>query len=442
MKTILKTSLFTIIALSSLVISCKKEKPIHADLSALDRAVIINTPLDNWLDANYLTPYNIMVKYRWDAFEDDLSKDLVPPKEALVQPTMESVRDIWIKPFETVGGADFMKINSPKQFYLVGSPSYNEDGTITLGTAEGGKKITLFIINGFDRSKAANTQEMMHVIHHEFTHILNQKIAYDPAFKAVTQNGYTGNWNLITTATARTLGFITNYAQASPIEDFAEMTSIMLTTGKYKYDILVNAIAAAPRALLRAKEAYVVAYFKAAWSIDFYALQTQVATALDKNLPALPSVVGPGKTYTTFANAPATVNALAPQSTEFLALWNTSKATLTTLTQYQFIFGANNAVTLRFTYGTANADLDLTVATDASGLTKFTANATQGTGTNYTNYNTNKVALSGVVNYVLNNQFRFTYATTAPPGTAGFAGAIGAFYKSTDATSYMIGTLN
>ncbi|RKR81463.1 substrate import-associated zinc metallohydrolase lipoprotein [Mucilaginibacter gracilis] len=450
MKKIFKISLLAIIALGTLVTSCKKDETLNADLSALDRSVIINTALDNWLDANYLTPYNIQVKYRWDAYEDDLSKDLVPPKESQVQPTMEAVRDIWIKPYEAVGGATFMKINTPKQFYLVGSPSYNDDGTITLGTAEGGKKITLFVINNFTKSNAANTQEMMHVIHHEFTHILNQKIAYDPAFKLVTPNGYTGNWNLISTATARSTGFITAYAQASPIEDFAEMTSIMLTQGKYKYDAIVNALATSPKALLRQKEQYVVTYFKAAWNIDFYALQTQVSTALDNNASALNTVLGIGKAYTSFASTPLTTNALTPQSADFLTQWNTSKTALAaqgyTLASYSFLFGLGTVTTVRYTFtsgaNTYNGDADYNLTTDANGVSKFTLISPQPTGTTYGNYGVIKTATTAVTNYIINNTFKIDYAVTNPLGTKGLAGAIGTFYKSTDATSYMIGTLN
>lgn len=450
MKKIFKISSLALIAITALVTSCKKEESLHADLSALNRDKIVNTALDDWLDANYLVPYNIQVKYRWDAYEDDLSKDLVPPKESYVQPTMEAVRDIWIRPYEAIGGADFMKINTPKQFYLVGSPSYNDDGTITLGTAEGGKKITLFVINNFSKNNAANTQEMMHVIHHEFTHILNQKLAYDPAFKLVTPNGYTGNWNLVTTPTARTNGFITNYAQASPLEDFAEMTSIMLTQGKYKYDAIVNALAANPKALLRSKEQYVVTYFKVAWNIDFYALQAKVSAALDANAAPLNTMLGVGK-YTTFESSPLTASTFTPQSTEFLGLWNAAKTALAptyVLTKFQILFGNNNLATLRFFFTnsagttTYNGDVDYTLSTDANGVTKFNIVNPQPTTTTYSNYTVIKTQVAGIVNYIQNNGFKLDYAPTNPAGTRGLAGAYGAFYKSTDATSYMIGTFN
>jgi substrate import-associated zinc metallohydrolase lipoprotein len=450
MKKIFRWSLLMLIALTA-VTSCKKDETLHADLSALDSEKIINTPLDDWLDANYLKPYNIQIKYRWDPYEADLDKDLVPPKENLVQPTMEAVRDIWIRPYEKTGGQYFMVYNTPKQFYLVGSPSYNNDGTITLGTAEGGRKIVLYVINGFAKSNISNLSEMMHVIHHEYTHILNQKIPYAPAFELVTKADYTANWNIPNLATARSLGFITQYSRSTPIEDFAEMTSMMLTMSKPKFDFIANNLPTDPQTKLRKKEQYVVDYFKTAWSIDYYALQTEVANAINTTTGASPTLtasLGTGKTYTSFTSVPLS----EVQSTEFLGLWNTAKgligaqATPYILTQYQLLFGAGNLVTVRFFFTNAlgtttyNGDVDYTFTTDpTTGFSKFTLVSPQPAGTTYSNYGVVKTSLTGVTNYIQNNLFRVTYPTKA---IYGMAANVGYFYKSTDANSYLIGTLN
>jgi substrate import-associated zinc metallohydrolase lipoprotein len=445
MKNIIKTVLLALLTLS-VVTSCKKEGTLNANLNALDKNVIPATALDSWLTTNYLDPYNIEVKYRWDRYEVDFDKDLVPPKESQVQPAMETVRDIWIRPYEKVGGADFMKIHTPKQFYLVGSPSYNGDGTITLGTAEGGKKIVLFIINNFSKTNTAITSEMIHVIEHEFTHILNQNSAFAPAFGLVTPNDYTANWNLSTAAEAKSLGFISTYSRSSAIEDFAEMTSLMLTMGKGQYNNYVAGMTTDAATKIRKKEQYVVEYFKTAFNIDFYALQAEVSAAMDNQAPALSTALGTGKTYTTFTASPSTQT---PQSTEFLGLWNTAKASITAqglnLTQYQFIFGANNLVTLRYTItqtvGTTTtpyaADIIYNMAIDAGGVAKFTVAATP-TG----NYATFASSFTGINSYITGNQFKIDYAPNFVAGTKGLPGAFGAFYKTTNLNSYMIGTLN
>jgi substrate import-associated zinc metallohydrolase lipoprotein len=446
MKNIIKSSFLALFTLILVVSACKKEAPIHANLDALDRNTIPATALDTWLIDNFLTPYNIDIKYRWDKYEVDFDKDLVPPKESQVQPAMETVRDIWIKPYETIGGANFMKINTPKQFYLVGSPSYNGDGTITLGTAEGGKKIVLFIINNFTKSNTAAVTEMIHVIEHEFTHILNQKIPYAPAFNSVTKADYTANWNIFNAADAKALGFISQYSRANPLDDFAEMTSLMLTMGNRQYNAYVAGMTADASTKIRKKEQYVVEYFKTAFNIDFYALQTEVTAAIDRNAPALNTVLGTGKTYTTFTANPSTQT---PQSTEFLGLWNTAKASITAqglnLTQYQFIFSANNLVTLRYTFtqtiGTTTttyaADIIYNMVVDANGIANFTVAATP-TG----NYASLASSFAGINSYITGNQFKIDYAPNFIAGTKGLPGAFGAFYKTTNLNSYMIGTLN
>ena len=448
MKKIFKISLMALFTLG-VITSCKKEAPVNADLSALDRKTVTATALDNWLNTNFLTPYNIEIKYRWDPYEVDFDKTLVPPKESQVQPAMETVRDIWIKPYEKVGGADFMKINTPKQFYLVGSPSYNGDGTITLGTAEGGKKIVLFIINDFTKSNTAAVTEMIHVIEHEFTHILNQKIPYNPLFNTVTKADYTANWNIFTAADAKALGFISQYSRSNPLDDFAEMTSLMLTMGNSGYNAYVAGMTTAAAAKIRLKEQYVVDYFKTAYNIDFYALQREVTAAIDANAPALSTVLGTGKTYTTFTSNPLTPTP-TPQSTEYTNLYNTAKAGLTasglTLGQYTLTFGPNNIVTQRFAFlqGTTafNADIEYGYSIDASGVITFTTIAQSSTAGTFANYNSLRSAFSGLNTYMIANKFKVDYATNVAPGTKGLPGALGAFYKITDTNSYMIGTLN
>src|SRR5687768_368416 len=98
------------------------------------------TALDTWLSTNFTHPYNIEVKYRWDASELDLYKAVVPPKVTKVQDVMEVVKSVWIDTYAEIAGDNFIKQYCPKQFVLVGSASYNFDGSITLGTAEGGRK--------------------------------------------------------------------------------------------------------------------------------------------------------------------------------------------------------------------------------------------------------------------------------------------------------------
>jgi substrate import-associated zinc metallohydrolase lipoprotein len=207
---------------------------------------------------------------------------LVPVKEDKVIPVMKVVKDTWIEPYVQKAGEAFVKEHAPKQFVLVGSAKYNDDGTIVLGEAESGRKVTLFVVNDFNRLNVPAVKQMLHTIHHEFAHILHQTILYPREYKQVTPSGYTASWYNTNDETARALGFITPYARASSDEDFVEMISMMLVEGRTGYEAILSKVPEEGRALLRKKEAFVVAYFKQSWNIDFYSLQTATQEAITK----------------------------------------------------------------------------------------------------------------------------------------------------------------
>lgn len=242
--------------------------------------------LDTWLVNNFTQPFNIEVKYRWDASEADLYRTLTPPKVSQVQPLMEVVKDVWIDPYNTLAGPSFIKAYCPKQFLLIGSARYNIDGTFTLGTAEGGRKVVLYVVNDFVPEDRTALKTMLHIVHHEFGHILNQKVSYPSSFREITAGGYTADWRFSSIAQARANGFITSYAMASPDEDFVEMVATMLIEGEQGYEAILSCETNAnSRAILRKKEQLVVQYYKESFNIDFYALQAAVQEAIDEIAP-------------------------------------------------------------------------------------------------------------------------------------------------------------
>jgi substrate import-associated zinc metallohydrolase lipoprotein len=244
------------------------------------------TELDNWLLNNFTQPFNIEVKYRWDASEADLYRTLVPPKVTQVQPLMEVVKSVWIDPYDQLAGGSFIKTYCPKQFLLIGSARYNIDGTFTLGTAEGGRKVVLYVVNDFVPEERSALKSMLHIVHHEFGHILNQKIPYPSSFREISGGAYTGDWRFSSIAQARANGFITNYAMASPDEDFVEMVAVMLMEGKEGYQAILDCQTNANSlAIIRKKEQLVVQYYKESFNIDFYALQDAVQEAINTIAP-------------------------------------------------------------------------------------------------------------------------------------------------------------
>jgi substrate import-associated zinc metallohydrolase lipoprotein len=287
---------------SILFFSCKKEDPLTVDnISGLGGDTWVPTSIDKWLYDTLVVPYNIATKYKWDQFELDLNKTIVPPKEEKVIPVMRSIKKVWMEPYILQAGELFFKRYSPKLFVLAGSANWNMDGSITLGTAEGGRKIVLYLLNDFKNKSMPGyvpadsviPKQMYHVIHHEFAHILDQNIRRPVSFDEVTKGFYTADWINTNDEAARQDGFVTAYALSSPAEDFAEMISIMLIEGKPGFDAIVNSItgtsirgttAAEAQAKLRQKESIVINYYKQAWNVDFYTLQLRVRNAIVNEL--------------------------------------------------------------------------------------------------------------------------------------------------------------
>lgn len=284
-----------------LSVACKKSEHLGSvdDIPGLGGDTWTKGPIDNWIYTNLTKPFNISVKYKWDQFELELNKNLVPPKEEKIVPVMEAVKKVWIDTYIAEAGDVFMRTYCPKFFVLCGSASWNTDGTITLGTAEGGRKIVLYVLNdfrtkempGYTSSDSLTIKQMFHTIEHEFGHILHQNVLYPEDFKRITPGFYTANWNNVSDNAARRDGFVTAYSMSAPDEDFVEMISMMLTEGKAGFDRIVNSIPAGSSqngtsqadavAKLRKKESMVVAYYKDVWGIDFYRLQTRVRTAVE-----------------------------------------------------------------------------------------------------------------------------------------------------------------
>jgi substrate import-associated zinc metallohydrolase lipoprotein len=280
--------------------SCKKEEPLENvdNIPGLGGDVWTPGPIDAWIFENLTTPYNIAVKYKWDQSEIELNKTIVPVKEEKVIPVLNSIKKAWIDPYEAEVGSLFVKRYTPKFFILAGSGSYNPDGSVTLGSAEGGRKVVLYQLNYFRTSDMAGyvpsdsvvIKQLFLTIQHEFGHILHQNVMYPLDFQRISVGYYTANWNNVSEAQARQDGFITNYAMSKPDDDFVETLSYMLVEGKEGFDGIVNSItgvspngttAAEAKSRFRQKETLIVDYFKTVWKIDFYSLQARTRAAIE-----------------------------------------------------------------------------------------------------------------------------------------------------------------
>jgi substrate import-associated zinc metallohydrolase lipoprotein len=334
MHTSIKNIFFILVAALSAASlpACKKEKLDITTPVDLGGETWENTAIDTWLMDSLTIPYNIAVKYKWDPWELDQSKTLVPPEESKIIPAMSAIKRVWIDPYNQETGSDlFIKKYSPKQFKLVGSVQYDPNGTVVLGQAEGGNNIAFFDINqNFDKDPVSSAERMIHTSHHEFAHILHQTVLYPVEFKDVSGKlgltGYTATWFNVSDKAAHENGYVTNYAMSQADDDFAETVSIMLMLGKKRFDEFVGSVNATAQQALRQKEQFIADYFKNVWSIDFYRLQTRVQTALNTLIPPPKpdEAFGFGKRYST-ASVDPNNQAVLPQRPSWMAIFNECK---------------------------------------------------------------------------------------------------------------------
>ena len=274
MKAILKnlSVLALLAAISGLLTSCY-DNDDPTDESIFLGETVERDSLDLWLLKNYTYPYNVQFKYKMEDIESDMSYHLVPADSAKAAKLAIIVKYLWFDAYTEVTGADFVKENVPRVIHLIGCPAYNSNGTIVLGTAEGGLKVTLYMVNYLTDAMLHNYATLntyyFHTIHHEFTHILNQKKPYDTNFDLITEDAYvSGDWYLQSTSTALSSGFVTPYAMSEPGEDFAEMMSEYITMSEEDWDALLTSAGTTGADLINQKLAIVRSYMQSSWNID------------------------------------------------------------------------------------------------------------------------------------------------------------------------------
>ena len=229
--------------------------------------------LDKWIRSEFNTTYNIEVIYQWDATESDLSKNLVPAKMKLIKPLLQLIQKGWLSPYELIAGDAFLKTHMMKQIFLIGSPGVNQNGTITQGTAEGGRKVIVYQVNDLEEKDPEMLIRYFHIFHHEFSHILHQLYNYSQDYKLISKGKYMSEWYEYSTETANKRGFITPYAMSEPNEDFCEMIATLLTNSRDAYQALLQNIPKDGLKEIKQKESIIVNYFLDTWKIDLYKLQ-------------------------------------------------------------------------------------------------------------------------------------------------------------------------
>ena len=218
-----------ILVLSAVLGACSSDDEFTKsifDTSTTTDVNAANYAFDSWLRESYLVPYNLDFRYRMQDVGSDQDYNLVPATFDNAQKIAKLVKYLWFDVYSTIVSPQFLKENGPRIIHLIGSPAYNPiSGTILLGTAEGGLKVTLYNCNVLN----VNDVEMLNeyyfkTMHHEFAHILHQKRTYPVEFGLISLGKYNPlGWQYITDSEAASKGFVSPYAGSQNREDFVEI---------------------------------------------------------------------------------------------------------------------------------------------------------------------------------------------------------------------------
>ncbi|MBO9593767.1 MAG: hypothetical protein J7599_12750 [Niabella sp.] len=460
--------LYYLFLLSLLFTACRKsDENLDIDLTKYNADTYIGDPvIDKWLMDSLTNPYNIQTVYRFERNLTDYSLDIAPVDLGKVLPTMQAVRRIFLTPYGKVAGETFIKKMTPKQFVLYGSPSYNSNGSITLGTADGGRRVVLYELNNINFSNGEQVRRKIRTIHHEFTHILNQNILIPPDFEQVTKADYDADWtnSANTDSVAKSLGFVSRYSRSDYKEDFAEMVAHLLVEGQVWFNNYVNTASLEAKTKLQNKERLVKNYLKTYFNIDFNELQAEVQKALKETYnvkdpedltQTLPIWLADNKVSSITYDPAASHYTTYGSSAAFTTVYNNYKNALftlgsRTLKSIQFVFVDASNMIFRANYtnsaGTAfSADYNFKMAikplTGEVIFTKAIPEGTTGSHGNGQNAQVLPAFEQYILPYLTNRTFVAAWLPTTIPSSSPLYRTFGGFYVSGAASNYIYGPI-
>ena len=187
---------------------------------------------DKWLKQSYLTPYNLEFRYKMQDVGTDMNYNLVPAEYDKAVDLAVLTKYLWFDVYDELAGEEFLKSYGPRIIHLIGSPAYNpQTGTMVLGLAEGGIKVSLFRVNELNtNSFEAMNEFYFKTMHHEFAHILHQTKSIPTDFSQISNGKYDdNNWQDQWEPRINSLGIVTNYGRSQMREDFAETIANYIT---------------------------------------------------------------------------------------------------------------------------------------------------------------------------------------------------------------------
>jgi|SRR5688572_13782329 len=226
----IKTNVSTIIMMSAFVLasSCYPDESVEAPVKTYPPST---DPIDIFIEENFTDKYGVAVRYKFIDRYVDQNRRVAPARRELVEPMLDFLTEFWIEPYLSVAnGRRFFESHVPAEVIFIGSPIFNDDGTIVLGLADAGARITLTEVNELDINNRDWVFRQLGTIYHEFAHIVHQRYNLPPNWQEISPQGYTslGSWYNLSDADALKRGFVSPYGTSTFNEDFAELVAVLL----------------------------------------------------------------------------------------------------------------------------------------------------------------------------------------------------------------------
>ena len=204
---------------------------------------VIKNEIDQYINEHFTQEYGMAIRYRFVDRYVSPTQRVTPPRLEMVMPMLDFIDEFWVAPYLAVeNGEAFFRKHVPAEIVLLGGPIYNDNGTVILGRADAGAKITFTDVNSIDMNNDNWILLQLNTVYHEFAHIVHQKYKLPNAFETISPQGYTspGGWFILTDEEALQRGFVSPYATSSPNEDFAEMVAFFLFDADF-YENFIDA---------------------------------------------------------------------------------------------------------------------------------------------------------------------------------------------------------
>ena len=267
---------FLVLLLFPAVLAACSEDDLSST-SVIQPPQVVQNDFDRWLDRHYLAPYNIEFQYRYTDIESSMGYYLTPASYKQSVAMAKLVRHMCLEAYDEItGSTDFIKAYFPKILYLVGSYAYKTNGSVVLGTAEAGAKITLYNLDNLNPKTVNAKTAYFKTIHHEFGHILNQTKPYPTDFAEISGPDYVQDQCFEiykTTESALQKGFISPYASKADGEDFVELIALYVNRSAEEWEEMLTTAGDTGRPKIEAKFEIVSNYMKSTWNIDLNELR-------------------------------------------------------------------------------------------------------------------------------------------------------------------------